>query len=135
MSEDPHDSTDKDDIYKDVNSICERVQQQLGCLHGRESFYKKAIAAELIVKGYNVKVECAVPVEYTTLAKVNISVGNVYIDIACDTFFIELKNVKNILATHLNQCKLYSKLTGKKGYLINFSTMPNEEIQIKIVGG
>ena len=118
---------EKEMLLKIANSII----QQLGPIHGRESFYQKAFFFELQCRGISAQIEAPYSVVYTTSSGTTVSVGNVFVDIVTDHFFIEFKNSLKITCNNLLQCEFYKKLIGKRGYLINFSTNKDVIIEVK----
>lgn len=113
--------------------IANNIIKQIGCLYGREAFYRKALCAELVYNKYNACQEVSHPVYYKLCSgNQATSIGNIFIDIMCDDFFLELKNTKTITAKDRAQCKLYCRILKKRGYLLNFSvegTVVIEEFQ------
>jgi GxxExxY protein len=121
MSDEVNDSTE-DDVKQVLLDIGKQIVLQLGTLYGRESFYKKAICAELFHRGYNACQEVSYPIYYQLCnSDSTTTVGNIFVDIVCSSFFLELKNVRTISSNHRSQAKLYSRILRKPGYLMNFS--------------
>ena len=111
-----------DEEKKMLIEIANNIVDQIGCLYGREAFYKKALCAELVYKKYNACQEVSFPVYYKLCSgSQTTSIGNIFIDIMCDDFFLELKNTKTITPKDRAQCKLYCRILKKRGYLLNFS--------------
>lgn len=111
-----------DDEKKMLIEIANNIVDQIGCLYGREAFYKKALCAELVYNKYNACQEVSCPVYYKLCSgSQTTSIGNIFIDIMCDDFFLELKNTKTITPKDRAQCKLYCRILKKRGYLLNFS--------------
>lgn len=111
-----------DDEKKMLIEIANNIVDQIGCLYGREAFYKKALCAELVYNKYNACQEVSYPVYYKLCSgSQTTSIGNIFIDIMCDDFFLELKNTKTITPKDRAQCKLYCRILKKRGYLLNFS--------------
>ncbi|MCF6366764.1 MAG: GxxExxY protein [Bacteroidales bacterium] len=85
-----------------------------------ESVYEKCLRRELELKGYKVKQQVNVPVEYKGLSldvdlRLDLLVNN--------TIIVELKAIENILPVHEAQLLTYMKLLKKpQGLLINFFT-------------
>ena len=126
------DSIDKDG--EQIGKIALRIYNQLGPLYGREKFYHKAFVAELMAEGKSVQSEAPLAVEYTTLKGNIVSVGTMYLDILTEHYFIELKNVKKIQPSHILQAEFYSRRLQKKGYIINFKSDKDQEVELILVG-
>jgi len=134
-SDEVPDSTENDGMRSELTRIANHIKTALGCMYGREAFYKRALAAELTMMQWDVSVEASMPVVYTTLQGNMVSVGNIFIDIIAEhqhhgKFFIELKNVKNITSKHIQQAKFYARSLGINGYVLNFTT-ENHTIEIQ----
>jgi len=114
-----------------IIEIATSILSQLGPIHGRESFYQKAFYHELLSRGISSFVEAAYNVPYTTSTGNTVSVGTVYIDIVADDFFIEFKNSIKISDKNRIQSEFYRKLTGKKGYLVNFCPKKDQKIEVE----
>ncbi len=85
-----------------------------------ESVYEKCLRRELELKGYNVKQQINVPVEYKGIS---IDVDLRLDLLVNDTIIVELKAIENILPVHEAQLLTYMKLLKKpQGLLINFFT-------------
>ena len=126
------DYIDKDG--EEIGNIALRIYNQLGPLYGREKFYHKAFVAELISEGKNAQSEAPLAVEYTTRKGNLVSVGTMYLDILTEHYFIELKNVKKIQPSHILQAEFYSRRLQKKGYIINFKSDKDQEVELILVG-
>ncbi|NOZ35685.1 MAG: GxxExxY protein [Chlorobi bacterium] len=85
-----------------------------------ESVYEKCLRRELELKGFNVKQQINVPVEYKGI---NLDVDLRLDLLVNDTIIVELKAIENILPVHEAQLLTYMKLLKKpQGLLINFFT-------------
>lgn len=85
-----------------------------------ESVYQKALVQELKLRGFNVKSEVDIEINYK-----GINVGSdLRLDIIVnDTIIVELKSVETILPIHKKQLLTYLRLTNLQlGLLINFNT-------------
>lgn len=85
-----------------------------------ESVYQKALVQELKLRGFNVKSEVNIEINYK-----GVNVGSdLRLDIIVnDTIIIELKSVETILPIHKKQLLTYLRLTNLQlGLLINFNT-------------
>lgn len=85
-----------------------------------ESVYQKALVQELKLRGFNVKSEVDIEINYK-----GVNVGSdLRLDIIVnDTIIIELKSVETILPIHKKQLLTYLRLTNLQlGLLINFNT-------------
>lgn len=85
-----------------------------------ESVYQKALVQELKLKGFKVKSEVDIEINYK-----GINVGSdLRLDIIVnDTIIVELKSVETILPIHKKQLLTYLRLTNLQlGLLINFNT-------------
>ncbi len=85
-----------------------------------ESVYEKCLRRELELKGYKVKQQINVPVEYKGISlDVDLRLDLLVNDI----IIVELKAIENILPVHEAQLLTYMKLLKKpQGLLINFFT-------------
>ena len=133
-SEEVADSTEDAEMRNELIRIANHIKATLGCLYGREAFYQKAFAAELTMMQWDITVEASMPVVHTTLTGNSISVGNIFIDIVAEhqhkgKFFIEFKNVRNINDKHRQQAKFYARNLGIDGFVLNFTTEDNIELQ------
>ena len=85
-----------------------------------ESVYEKCLKRELELKGFKVKKQVSVPVDYKGL---DLDVDLRLDLLVNDTIIIELKTVENILPVFEAQILTYMKLLKKpQGLLINFYT-------------
>ncbi len=85
-----------------------------------ESVYQKALVQELKLRGFKVKSEVYIEINYK-----GVNVGSdLRLDIIVnDTIIIELKSVETILPIHKKQLLTYLRLTNLQlGLLINFNT-------------
>ena len=85
-----------------------------------ESVYQKALVQELKLRGFKVKSEVNIEINYK-----GVNVGSdLRLDIIVnDTIIIELKSVETILPIHKKQLLTYLRLTNLQlGLLINFNT-------------
>lgn len=85
-----------------------------------ESVYQKALVQELKLRGFKVKSEVDIEINYK-----GINVGSdLRLDIIVnDTIILELKSVETILPIHKKQVLTYLRLTNLQlGLLINFNT-------------
>lgn len=85
-----------------------------------ESVYQKALVQELKLRGFKVKSEVDIEINYK-----GINVGSdLRLDIIVnDTIIVELKSVETILPIHKKQLLTYLRLTNLQlGLLINFNT-------------
>ena len=85
-----------------------------------ESVYQKALVQELKLRGFKVKSEVDIEINYK-----GVNVGSdLRLDIIVnDTIIIELKSVETILPIHKKQLLTYLRLTNLQlGLLINFNT-------------
>ena len=85
-----------------------------------ESVYHKALVQELKLRGFKVKSEVDIEINYK-----GVNVGSdLRLDIIVnDTIIIELKSVETILPIHKKQLLTYLRLTNLQlGLLINFNT-------------
>lgn len=85
-----------------------------------ESVYQKALVQELKLRGFKVKSEVDIEINYK-----GVNVGSdLRLDIIVnDTIIIELKSVETILPIHKKQLLTYLRLTNfQLGLLINFNT-------------
>lgn len=83
-----------------------------------ESVYEKALVRELELRGYDVKTQLPVPIEY----KGAVVGDELRIDILVeDELIVELKSVKEFKPVYYKQLRTYLKLLKKDvGLLINF---------------
>jgi GxxExxY protein len=96
-----------------------------------ESVYQKALVQELKLRGFNVKSEVDIEINYK-----GINVGSdLRLDIIVnDTIIVELKSVETILPIHKKQLLTYLRLTNLQlGLLINFNTNLLKDGIIRIV--
>ena len=85
-----------------------------------ESVYEKCLRRELELKGYKVKQQINIPVEYKGIS---LDVDLRLDLLVNDTIIVELKAIENILPVHEAQLLTYMKLLKKpQGLLINFFT-------------
>ena len=107
------------DISYDIIGCAYEVHRTLG--PGLlESVYQKALVQELKLRGFNVKSEVDIEINYK-----GVNVGSdLRLDIIVnDTIIIELKSVETILPIHKKQLLTYLRLTNLQlGLLINFNT-------------
>ena len=85
-----------------------------------ESVYQKALVQELKLRGFKVKSEVDIEINYK-----GVNVGSdLRLDIIVnDTIIVELKSVETILPIHKKQLLTYLRLTNLQlGLLINFNT-------------
>lgn len=85
-----------------------------------ESVYQKVLVQELKLRGFKVKSEVDIEINYK-----GVNVGSdLRLDIIVnDTIIIELKSVETILPIHKKQLLTYLRLTNLQlGLLINFNT-------------
>lgn len=114
------------DIGYDIIGACMAVHSALG--PGLlESSYKYALTHELLLRGYEVKLEQPIDVYYK-----GVKCGDPYkADIIVNgQVLLELKSVKDINEVHFKQLYTYLRLSGiKLGYLVNFNvkSMSNKE--------
>jgi GxxExxY protein len=107
------------DISYDIIGCAYEVHRTLG--PGLlESVYQKALVQELKLRGFNVKSEVDIEINYKC---VNVG-SDLRLDIIVnDTIIIELKSVETILPIHKKQLLTYLRLTNLQlGLLINFNT-------------
>ena len=116
-SADQSDSTNE--IQQMIEECCKYIKQQHGA-DWRESFFQKSLAFELQQRGYDVSIEVAYPVYYTSTTGKKTSVGNIFVDILTPDFAIECKigNIGKIRASSVQQAKLYSSIIGKPCFLV-----------------
>jgi GxxExxY protein len=83
-----------------------------------ESVYEKALVRELELRGYDVKTQLPVPIEY----KGAVVGDELRIDILVeDELIVELKSVEEFKPVYYKQLRTYLKLLNKDvGLLINF---------------
>ena len=83
-----------------------------------ESVYEKALVRELELRGYDVKTQLPVPIEY----KGAVVGDELRIDILVeDELIVELKSVEEFKPVYYKQLRTYLKLLNKEvGLLINF---------------
>ena len=107
------------DISYDIIGCAYEVHRTLG--PGLlKSVYQKALVQELKLRGFNVKSEVDIEINYK-----GVNVGSdLSLDIIVnDTIIIELKSVETILPIHKKQLLTYLRLTNLQlGLLINFNT-------------
>ena len=85
-----------------------------------ESVYEKCLRRELELRGYTVKQQVNVPVNYKGIS---LDVDLRLDLLVNDTIIVELKAIENILPVHEAQLLTYMKLLKKpQGLLINFFT-------------
>jgi len=85
-----------------------------------ESVYEKCLRRELELRGYTVKQQVNVPVDYKGIS---LDVDLRLDLLVNDTIIVELKAIENILPVHEAQLLTYMKLLKKpQGLLINFFT-------------
>ncbi len=85
-----------------------------------ESIYEKCLRRELEIKGYKVKQQVNVPVEYKGIS---LDVDLRLDLLVNDTIIVELKAIEHVLPVHEAQLLTYMKLLEKpQGLLINFFT-------------
>jgi len=111
---DPNDSTKE--ILKMLEECCKYIKQQHGAAW-RESFFQKSLAFELQQRGFDVSMEVACPVYYTSTTGTTTSVGNIFIDILTPDFAIECKRGKNLSGNSIKQATLYSTILNKPCFL------------------
>ena len=109
---DPSDLTNE---IQQIEECCKCIKQQHGAAW-RESFFQKSLAFELQQRGYEVSMEVAYPVYYTSTTGTKTSVGNIFLDILTPDFAIECK-IGKIRDTAVQQAKLYSSIIGKPCFL------------------
>jgi GxxExxY protein len=96
-----------------------------------ESVYEHALAAELRKKGYDVRRQVGIPVEYEgdTLEmgfRLDLLIENLVI--------VEVKSVEALADVHHKQLLTYLKLTGKRiGLLINFNSSRLKDSIVRII--
>ena len=110
---DPSDLTNE--IQQILEECCKYIKQQHGA-DWRESFFQKSLAFELQQRGYEVSMEVAYAVYYTSTTGKQTSVGNIFIDILTPDFAIECK-IGKFRDTSVQQAKLYSSIIGKPCFL------------------
>ena len=110
---DPNDLTNE---IQQIEECCKCIKQQHGAAW-RESFFQKSLAFELQQRGYEVSMEVAYPVYYTSTTGKKTSVGNIFLDILTPDFAIECK-IGKIRASSVQQAKLYSSIIGKPCFLV-----------------
>lgn len=103
------------EILEMLETCCKYIKQQHGAVW-RESFFQKSLAFELQQRGYEVSMEVAYPVYYTSTTGKQTSVGNIFLDILTPDFAIECK-IGKIRDTSVQQAKLYSSIIGKPCFL------------------
>jgi len=112
-------STQMKDISYEIIGCAYEVHRTLG--PGLlESVYQKALVQELKLRGFKVKSEVDIEINYK-----GVNVGSdLRLDIIVnDTIIIELKSVETILPIHKKQLLTYLRLTNfQLGLLINFNT-------------
>ena len=115
-SADQSDSTNE--IQQMLETCCKYIKQQHGAAW-RESFFQKSLAFELQQRGYDVSIEVAYPVYYTSTTGKKTSVGNIFLDILTPDFAIECKigKIGKIRDTAVQQARLYSSIIGKPCFL------------------
>jgi GxxExxY protein len=96
-----------------------------------ESVYEHALALELTKKGFEVRRQVGIPVEYE---------GNRFeigfrLDLLVDNLVIvEVKSVEVLIDVHHKQLLTYLKLTGKRlGLLINFNSSRLKDSIVRII--
>jgi len=82
-----------------------------------EKVYERALARELVLRGYTVQTQVAYPVSYKGQ-----TVGNYMADlVVADCVIVELKCVDRLANEHMAQCINYLKASGVRlGLMINF---------------
>ncbi len=85
-----------------------------------ESVYQKALVQELKLRGFKVKSEVDIEINYKGVNVAN----DLRLDIIVnDTIIVELKSVEVVLPIHKKQLLTYLRLTNLQlGLLINFNT-------------
>ena len=111
---DPNDSTKE--IQEMLEKCCKYIKQQHGACW-RESFFQKSLAFELQQRGYDVSMEVAYPVYYTSTTGKKTSVGNIFLDILTPDFAIECKRGKSLSGNSIKQATLYSTILNKPCFL------------------
>ena len=112
---DPSDSIKE--IQEMLETCCKYIKQQHGT-SWRESFFQRSLAFELQQRGFDVSMEVAYPVYYTSTTGKTTSVGNVFIDILTPDFAIECKRGKNLSGNSIKQATLYSTILKKPCFLV-----------------
>ena len=113
----PPEFTEDGDVTQLLKQICEFICTQHGTTW-RESFFQKSLAFELQQRGYDVSMEVAYPVYYTSSTGKQTSVGNVFVDIETPEFAIECK-IGKIRDAAVHQSNLYSRILKKPCYLVS----------------
>lgn len=85
-----------------------------------ESIYEKCLLHELTLRGYNVKQQASVSINYRGLKLQEILRCDLIVN---DDLLLELKSVEAILPIHKAQAITYLKLLGlRNGLLVNFNS-------------
>jgi GxxExxY protein len=112
-------------ISADVSEVAYRIHRDLG--PGLlESAYQQVFCYLLRQRGYTVKTEVSVPIQYDGLLISTAFRIDVLID---DLVVIELKSLPELQNLHFKQLLTYVRLSGKRlGMLVNFGaeTMENQ---------
>jgi len=131
-------------MIRTIKQVAKYVYETLGAGH-EEAIYRDAMSVELQDRGYTVKTEAPVSIEYTTKKGKKMIVGRGGIDLYIvkenKYAVIELKAIRRILKENskttkedtkeYHQLKKYLEaLDVKTGVLINFPFPPEDEPEI-----
>lgn len=131
-------------MKEDITEAAKRVYETLGPGH-EEAIYREAMSMELQERGYIVKAEMPVSVEYETSGGKRIIIGSakidLYIEKESERAILELKAVaplikekkpkeKEAIKEYAQLKKYLASLQEKNGYLINFPFPPKDEPEI-----
>lgn len=121
---------EENEISYDIRGAAFKVHTELG--PGLlESVYETALAYELKQKGYDVKVQAAVPMMY---ADIKMDIGFRLDILVNDLVIVEIKSVESLADVHHKQLLTYLKLSDKKlGLLINFNAVSLKNSIVRIV--
>ena len=131
-------------MIRTIKQVAKYVYETLGAGH-EEAIYRDAMRVELQARGYTVKTEAPVSIQYTTKKGKKMIVGSGKIDLyvtkAGKYSVIELKTVSRILKENSKKTKEDTKeyhqlqkylkaLDVETGVLINFPFPPEDEPEI-----
>ena len=131
-------------MIRTIKQVAKYVYETLGAGH-EEAIYRDAMSVELQDRGYTVKTEAPVSIQYTTKKGKKMIVGSGKIDLyvtkAGKYSVIELKTVSRILKENSKKTKEDTKeyhqlkkyleaLDVETGVLINFPFPPEDEPEI-----
>jgi GxxExxY protein len=120
-------------IQEEITEVARIVYDQLGSGH-RENVYQEAMNIELQERGWMVKTEMPVAIDYTTTKGLNITIGHGRTDLYClrngIEIVIELKSTYPITSRNSSSREYFQVLKYLKslkkdyGFLINFAFPP-----------